>query len=781
MTVRSLLLTVAAAALVACAGASEDAGPTADAGRWGEDVGPGRDGGPSPTDAGDDGTGSADTTDGDTTRDDGGAGADTGAATDLWLAECASCHGAVGEGGIGPSLIGWTAPRADLVTAIAETMPPADPTTCVDGCAETLADYILAWSDDDWTEPDCSEGVTPGPRAIRLLTRREYDNTIRDLFSATATTCETIADCDTRSQRCEAGVCAANPCGEFTFTFDPGARAPSSVHVAGTFNGWAGTVEDGGWPMTWDARAGLWVARRDIGAGRHVYKFVVDGSDWIHDVRNPASEDDGFGGQNSVLDLSCDDGFDRDWSVDLPAESRPQHYAFETHAEASHGTPAHVEGWLEAAEDIAALAVRDLDALLPCDPGAGEVCARQFVRAFGQRAWRRPLTDDEVTRYAAYITSGATFDAGVERALTQLLVSPWFLYRYELGEPTGDGTWRLTSWELASLLSYAIIGTMPDAELFDAAASGALDTPAGLEAQARRLLADPRARESVAIFAEQWLGIEPVTTTARAAEWDAVFTPAVRAAMREETRRLVTHVTFDASGRFDELFAADYTFANEALADVYALDGVTGDALQWVALDDRRSGLLGHGAILATTAHSDQTSPIRRGLFVRQRILCQDFPTPPGDAGGVPDVDPDATTRERFAQHSSDPSCNSCHQYIDPVGFGFEHFDPIGAWRAMDGAHPIDAHGDLNDVEGFGTGTSAPFTTLPELAEILTASDAARRCFSRQYRRFVRGAIETRDDRCALAAIDEAFVDADLDILEMMVAVTLDPSFALRR
>jgi hypothetical protein len=147
----------------------------------------------------------------------------------------------------------------------------------------------------------------------------------------------------------------------------------------------------------------------------------------------------------------------------------------------------------------------------------------------------------------------------------------------------------------------------------------------------------------------------------------------------------------------------------------------------------------------------------------------------------VPEVDPNATTRDRFAQHSADPACHSCHQYIDPIGFGFEHFDPIGAWRATDGAHPIDARGDLTDIEGFGTNTSAPFTSLPDLAEILTSSAAARRCFARQYRRFVRGQLETRADACALDRIDDAFVSADLDIREMMVAVMLDPSFVLRR
>lgn len=170
--------------------------------------------------------------------------------------------------------------------------------------------------------------------------------------------------------------------------------------------------------------------------------------------------------------------------------------------------------------------------------------------------------------------------------------------------------------------------------------------------------------------------------------------------MIEETERFALHVIFDGSGRYDELLAADYTFANARLAALYGLDRPSGEAFERVAYaDGRRAGLLGHASVLASTAHSDQTSPIRRGLFVRRRLLCQEFPPPPADAGGVPDVDPTASTRERFAQHTEERACASCHRYIDPVGFGLETFGPIGAWREDDGGHPIERGGDMNDVD----------------------------------------------------------------------------------
>ncbi len=191
-----------------------------------------------------------------------------------------------------------------------------------------------------------------------------------------------------------------------------------------------------------------------------------------------------------------------------------------------------------------------------------------------------------------------------------------------------------------------------------------------------------------------------------------------------------------------------------------------------------RAGVLGHGSILVATGLSDQTSPIRRGLFVRRRLLCQDFPIPPPNAGGLPPVDPNATTRERFAQHSANPSCKSCHQYIDGVGFGFERFDTVGRQRDTDSGKPIDSTGDMNDVEGLGTGTDAPYTTLGELGQILASSDAAKACVVRQYWRFARGAIEP--DSCSLSRAKAKLV-ASGDPVEMMVAVVLSPDFLVRK
>jgi hypothetical protein len=185
--------------------------------------------------------------------------------------------------------------------------------------------------------------------------------------------------------------------------------------------------------------------------------------------------------------------------------------------------------------------------------------------------------------------------------------------------------------------------------------------------------------------------------------------------------------------------------------------------------------------VLGAYAYADQSSPVRRGLFVRRNLLCQDFPKPPPNGGKVPAVDPNATTRERFEQHSKDPACASCHQYIDDVGFGFERFDAIGQYRDTQNGKPIDASGDMNDLDHLGAGTHAKFASLPELAGVLAASDQPKSCFARQIFRFTKGAVEAPEDRCAIDGIVKSFSKSGYDMQELMIAVAAAPTFTVRK
>lgn len=662
----------------------------------------------------------------------GAGGAGGGIAEDahaLYARLCAACHGPTGEGATGPALTGHGgADRVALADRIARTMPPTDPSACVDGCAIRLADLIV----DALGAPlEACDPIGATPRRLRLLTRREYARTVTDLFfvAPDATGCE-----------------------RHTFRLDLGDRIPNTVHVAGSFNGWPGTIAEGGWPM---ARVdGIWVLERAMPPGRFTYKFVLDEREWIGDPANPIGEDDGFGGRNSVLEIAAcaADGPPPGLADAIPAATRPEHFPFDTHAASGQVTAVHFEAFLAVAERVAEQAMSTREAWLDCDPGA---CPERFAEVVGRRVFRRPLTADEQGRYA-----GLVRERGARVALTALLVSPHFLYRSERGIADGQGRFVLDRYEMATALAYLFWGTTPDDALLDTP----LDTPAQIAAAARAMLADPRAREMVGTFAAQWLGIEAVPTIDKSPEFAGDFGPVIRAALLDEARDFVADAVLD-GGRYRDLMTA-HSDPSAALAALYG--------------DGDRPGVQSLGAVLATYAHSDQTSPIRRGLFVRRALLCQPLPPPPPNAGGVPDVDPGATTRERFRQHTADAFCASCHRYIDPVGFGFERYDPIGRWREVENGLPIDAAGDVTDLEGLGTGTSAPFAALDAFGDILAQSAAAPACFAIQLRRFALGRAEGPADRCAVSALVDQFAATGGDLQTLWVDLVSAPAFRTR-
>ncbi|MBK9258299.1 MAG: DUF1592 domain-containing protein [Polyangiaceae bacterium] len=701
----------------------------------------------------------------------------------LYQKLCASCHGKLGEGTTGPRLVPWTRGAETLVGIIDATMPKHDPARCVETCAKDVAAFILS------LESAC-DAPTFGPRKLRLLNRREYNATVNDLFSLSGpsgASCSSDGDCDVQEASCVGGTCVADPCSVQTFIY-PTDKQYGSVHVAGEFNAWAGTVAAGGYAMTYVPAKNLYYAKHTLQNGTYQYKFVIDESNWVFDPANPVKVPDGFGGSNSVLTLGCDAGGSGnagayDWAKDFPIESRPKGFGYDDNVDAGLVTSIHVEQYMKAAEALAQKGMENIGGIVPCDFNADpNGCAKTFVTTFGERVFRRPLTPTEVTKYASIVTGQQTFTEGVRVALQVFLSSPYFLYRFEVGVPKGDGTFALTPYEMASALSYSLWGTMPDAALFDAAKSGKLASAAGVAEEARRLLADGRARNVVGTFALQWLGVERVLTADKSTTLFPAYGAAERQGLAEETRQFVTHVMFDGTGKYPELLLGGYTFANDAVGSVYGLPGGLGQTLTKVDQPaERRAGLLGHGSVLASYSHSDQSSPIRRGLFVREMLLCQEFGQPPANAGGVPDIDPNATTRERFAQHTADPACYSCHQYIDDVGFGFERFDAIGKYRDTENGKPIDAAGNMNDVNGMGTNTDALYSTLPELASIIAESRSAKACFATQVHRFATGRSESVADLCALRKIESTFEASGWDMKELVVSVLASDGFRVRK
>ncbi len=444
------------------------------------------------------------------------------------------------------------------------------------------------------------------------------------------------------------------------------------------------------------------------------------------------------------------------------------------------------EQYMSAAEALAADAVTDLPALLPCDVAAiGEdACARELIVDFGMRAWRRPLAPSEVDALTMlYATTKELdgFEASIELVLTAMLQSPHFLYRAELGTTAegADGIVPLTEYEVATRLSYLLWNTMPDDELFAAAARGELADADSIEAQARRMMLDPRARSAAQNFFQQYLGLAGIEDLGKDETLHPEWSPAIARKMRREALAFVDHVLWEGDARFETLFTGSFTFVDEQLAGVYGIEGVTGTDFVRVDLDPtQRAGLLTMPGLLAINSNANQSSPVYRGKFVREQVLCQHLPSPPdGLVVAPPDPAPDMTTRERFDQHRTDPSCSSCHQLMDPLGFGFERYDAIGMWRETEnGGLSIDDSGEImGSVDADGQ-----FEGAVELAERLTQSAQARSCFATQWFRYGLGRAETDADDCTLAEVYAAFEATDGNVLETIVAITRTDAFRHR-
>jgi len=463
----------------------------------------------------------------------------------------------------------------------------------------------------------------------------------------------------------------------------------------------------------------------------------------------------------------------------LPAD--PTVHGFEGSASTVSVSQLMADGLMRASED--STAAIDWAALLPCDPASGDsVCAESFIDDLGRRAFRRPMEADERQIFVDLFTAMEPiegFEGSLALVVQAMLQSPQFLYRIELGDPSqaqGDHV-PLTAHELATRLSLLLWGRTPDEELLALADDGTLTDPAVLAAQVDRLLDDPRAREVVGDFVEQWMGLTDLDTTAKDPTAFPTWSPELAADLREETRRFATDVIFDGDGSLHALLTADHTFVNGALADHYGVTPPTDpDAWERVTLPAaERSGLLTQGSFLADAAHSNQTSIVHRGLFVFEQLYCGEQQDPPGDLDiTLPPLDDDLSTRERYARHTQDPLCSGCHSSMDPIGLGFEHYDPIGRWRDTEGnAIPVDASGVLTYSSQAGA-----FYGAVELAGLLTAVPEVQECFVLQWFRMGWGREPGESDTCSTDELQAAFAAGDVPTL--LRTLPLTDSFRFR-
>jgi len=357
----------------------------------------------------------------------------------------------------------------------------------------------------------------------------------------------------------------------------------------------------------------------------------------------------------------------------------------------------------------------------PTTPDEARPCASRIIADLGGVAYRRPLSDGDMKGIMAFYDEGtkeAGFEGGVRSALEAILSSPHFIFRVE--ESRGKGkpgeTYTIADIDLASRLSFFLWGEPPDSTLVGLAKRGQLSNPATLQAQAQRMLADPRSDALATRFAAQWLRLQDIEKVHPDALQYPDFHQQLADDMRRETETFFVQLVRENKSLLD-LFSADYTYVNEALAKHYGFPGVTGPEFRRVTYPDgRRRGLLGQASILTLTSHANRTSPVLRGKWVMEVLLGSPPPPPPPN---VPDLEKTGeskdgrmlTTRERMEEHRSNPQCRSCHQYMDPIGLALDNFDVTGQWRIRENGTGLDTRGQLYD----GT----PISNLDELQHAL--------------------------------------------------------------
>jgi len=506
-----------------------------------------------------------------------------------------------------------------------------------------------------------------------------------------------------------------------------------------------------------------------------------------------------------LIGLSLEDREAYD-TLDFPAELRVD--GFENNSAFNTASPVLVESYFRHA----VMAADELvgDALDSC--GEAVDCLDGWLQDFAYLAWRRPLSASDVTALSE-IHSGYRQDFDAESAATltlqYILQAPDFIYFPEFGVTGGvsQGGVPLTDHEVASRLSYFLWGTMPDATLFAAARAGELSTADQVAAQAWRMLEDPKAQQGITSFTRQWLDLDRVGSTSL--DFNVYLTEfegdggsdllhqVIQPGMRAEPEVFVLKELLEGSGSLSGLYTSNRTWTNEEVAMlVYGIEDAEGTGLEWTFTDhtlglvaaqplqeyrldpNERSGLLTLSGFLHSHAKPAYASPILRGVFVMDRMLCSPVPRPPDDVPPLEDAGGGAaptTNRDRYEAHTINPACQGCHAPIDGIGFAFENYDALGAYITTDNGYPIDASGTLmnTDVDGDFVGAVA-------LSKKLASSRTAHDCHVTQWARYAFARTEAPADVPSLGHLQQGFWDHNGDILELLVNIAASHTFRHR-
>jgi hypothetical protein len=442
---------------------------------------------------------------------------------------------------------------------------------------------------------------------------------------------------------------------------------------------------------------------------------------------------------------------------------------------------------LGATESLAATAAGKLDTLLPCSPvptaaAAQDTCAKTFIHTFGKRAFRRPLTPDEeaglVSFYTAQRTANpADFAGAVRLVISAVLMSPQFLYRWEITPKSvlRDGSLvRFNSWEMASRLSYLVWGSMPDDVGFGLAEKNQLSTPDQIDTEVKRLLMDPKAKGAIADFFTQWLGVYDVKSAAKDTKVYPAFGDALATSMMAETAAFASHQVIEAEGTLPAIFQSSDSFIDANLGKLYGMPVTSTTLTPTMLKPTERAGILTEASFLTQHASADESNPVRRGKLIADRILCTEPPPPPDVVPQVKAPDPKLSVRERFEMHDRDPCAAACHLVFDPIGYAFENYNGIGVYQTTDGGKPVNATGQITL-----DGKMVAFNNAIELEAAFSKSKQVSDCIGRQYLRYALRRRETPGDEASLSTALAAF-GKSANVRDLIVALVKTRVFTHR-
>lgn len=708
---------------------------------------------------------------------------------------CLDCHsGDAAESGIAVDRMreerARTVDRGDWQKILRQlegrVMPPADADQPPDDEVSAVTDWIRSFA----LRPDCSDGERPGRVTLRRLNRSQYNFTVQDLFGISISPADAFPSDDVgygfdsigdvlslppvlleryleAADAVARAVVASTDVDAAPHQVQPGKTLPSKGEVSATFD----LPAEGSYVVrirAWGDQAGSEPCEMELSLdGRSRKTFKVPN-------RREKPLDYEIKSRLKKGPLTVAAGFLNDFydpaAPDPKARDRNLHVDSITLVGPIGALPE------ELPEPHRRLFARPL----PADADAEEKLAyvAALLKPIASRAFRRRATQAEVDGLVAvYLQAreaGETFERSIQLSLSAILVSPSFLFRVEQDPPPGRVR-DLDDVELASRLSTFLWSSLPDDELFRQAAGGRLHTDQQLVAAASRLLADARSDRLVDTFVSQWLQLGSLDDFTPDPRRFPDFDAALKASMRGETEAF-----FRAIKREDrsvlECLDTDSTFVDERLARHYGIAGVTGPEFRRVSVDPReRGGLLGQAAILAVTSNPTRTSPVKRGKWILENLFAAPPPPPPPN---VPELEAaegrlTGSLRERMEQHRANPACASCHRLMDPLGFGLETYDAIGAWRTRDGDAPVDASGFLPDGRRF----DGP----AELRRILKErTDEFRRCFAEKLLTYALGRGLEYYDACAVERIaDRAAAEGDRFSVYVR-EIVLSPAFRKR-